>query len=62
MNDPQRVRTPVHRLLGDGRPTRHPAEADSLPSSEFEALRSRPIDMRPSIQDARDAARRQPRG
>jgi hypothetical protein len=64
MSTRKTIRTPVHGML-DARRTagRDAFDADeSLPSSQFEALRPRPFDVRRAIQDARDAVRRQERG
>jgi hypothetical protein len=59
MNDPKTIRTPIHRLMGE---RRYPGDEHSLPSSQFEALRPLPLDVRPAVQEARDALRRRKSG
>ena len=63
MNGFRLVRTPVPGMTDSGRANRQPSpDEDSLPPSEFEAARARPVDVRPALQDARDAIRRPKRG
>jgi hypothetical protein len=58
MDDPKSVRTPVHRLIND---RSHLVDKECLPPSQFEALRPLPINVRPAVEDARDALRRRTR-